>query len=261
MAASGREVPAVGRALDILDLFLDGKGPRSIPEITAALNIPRSTTYELVQTLVGRQCLRLVDRSGQRYALGLHLFELGSAYADSVDIAEQGQEVARDIVARCDETVHVATLDGTDVVYFVKADSSQAVRMVSAVGRRLPAHCTAVGKALLSGLDDAEIRSRYAGGEWVRMTPNSLDGPDALLAELAEVREKGLAFDNCESNVDVRCVAAPVRDSAGRVVAGLSISVPAHRADRLSGEFAACAREGAAALSARLGYRLPEGGS
>lgn len=261
MAGPIREVPAVGRALDVLDLFLDGKGPRSVPEITAELGLPRSTAYELVQTLVSRSCLRTADAQGHRYDLGLHLFELGSAYAESLDLTEQGQQVARDVVARCDETVHVAALDGTDVVYFVKADSSQAVRMVSAVGKRLPAHCTAVGKALLAGLADDEVVRRYANiTEWVRMTPNTIASVEDLLAELAAVRVRGLAFDNCESNVDVQCVAAPVRDAGGGVVAGLSISVPVHRAERLTGEIADCAREAAQTLSTRLGYRAMTGG-
>jgi IclR family transcriptional regulator, KDG regulon repressor len=261
MAGPLREVPAVGRAVDLLDLFLDGKGPRSVPEITAELRLPRSTAYELVQTLVARKCLRPVDGDGHRYDLGLHLFELGSAYADSIDLTDQGQQVAREVVARCDETVHVATLDGTDVVYFVKADSSQAVRMVSAVGKRLPAHCTAVGKVMLAGLDDDEVVARYADtGEWVRMTPNTIPSLAELLASLALIRQQGLAFDDCESNIDVRCVAAPVRDATGSVVAGLSISVPVHRSDQLHGELAECAVDAARSLSTRLGYRPRTGG-
>lgn len=260
MAGSNREVPAVIRAIDVLDTFLDGKGPRTVAEITAQLGIPRSTAYELVQTLAARQCLRPVDGHTHRYDLGLHLFELGSAYADGVELSQEGRQVAEELVARSGETVHVATLDGTEVVYLVKADSPKAVRMVSAVGKRLPAHCTAVGKALLSWLDDAEVARRYGDGEWVRMTPNSLASLDALLGELAQIRDRGLAFDDCESNVDVRCVAAPVRDAGGHVVAGLSISVPAHRADRLTDELARHAADGAAALSARLGYRMRVGG-
>lgn len=253
-----REVPAVGRAMDLLDLFLDGQGPRSVPEMTAALGLPRSTAYELVQTLVARNCLRPTDPYGHRFDLGLHLFELGSAYADGVDLAEQGQQVARNVVQQCDETVHIAILDGTDVIYLVKADSPQTVRMVSAVGKRLPAHCTAVGKALLAGLSDSEVATRYAGPfEWLQMTPHTITGLDALFAELARIRQCGLAYDDCESNLDVRCVAAAVRDATGEVVAGLSISVPVHRSDQLETALRQCAVDAARALSARLGHRQP----
>ncbi|WP_216843998.1 IclR family transcriptional regulator [Phytoactinopolyspora alkaliphila] len=253
-----RQVPAVSRAIDILGLFLDGKGPRSVPEITAELGLPRSSAYELVQTLVAKRCLRPVDENVHRYQLGLHLFELGSSYIEGIDLAEQGGEVAREVVARCDETVHVAMLDGADVVYVVKADSSQAVRMVSAVGRRLPAHCTAVGKVLLAGLRDEEVARRYEQvTQWVRMTPGTIAGLDELLRELDVIRERGLAFDEFESNVDVRCVAAPVRDASGAVVAGLSISVPGQRSDQIDGELARLAAEAGRALSARLGHRDP----
>jgi DNA-binding IclR family transcriptional regulator len=88
------------------------------------------------------------------------------------------------------------------------------------------------------------------------MTTNSLADLDALIQELATIRERGLGYDNCESNLDVRCVAAPVRDASGGVVAGMSISVPVHRADRLSTELARSVGDAAKALSKRLGYRV-----
>lgn len=254
MAGPTREVPAVSRAIDVLDLFLDGQGARTVAKITGALGLPRSTTYELVQTLVARGFLRVEGSRG--YDLGLHLFELGSAYANGIDLTDQGQQIAHELVAKSDETVHVATLDWTDVIYLVKADSSKAVRMVSAVGRRLPAHCTAVGKALLAGLNDDEVARRYNDvTEWIQMTPNSVASLSALLGELKEIRERGLAFDDCESNIDVRCVAAPVHDATGQVVAGMSISVPAHRADQRLDELAGYVSDGARSLSARLGYK------
>lgn len=251
-----RQVPAIARAFDTLDLFLDGRGARSVPEIADALGLPRSTTHEIVQTLVMRDCLRPSEHQPNRFELSLHLFELGSAYISRIDLAQQGQVVARALSERCGETVHVATLDGTDTVYLAKAESSQAVRMVSAVGRRLPAHCTAVGKALLAGLSNDAVADRYAGGDqWVTMTHNSLPSLEALLEELPRIRERGIALDDCESNLDVRCVAAPVHDLDGEVVAGISVSVPAHRAERIEANFAAYAREGAERLSASLGYR------
>jgi DNA-binding IclR family transcriptional regulator len=209
MARSSRQVPAVARAFDILALYLDGRGARSIPQITAALDLPRSSTHELVKTLVALNCLRAVDGHAHRYDLCLHLFELGSAYASSIDLAEQGQAVARDLVGMCDETVHVATLDGVDVIYLVKADSRQAVRMVSAVGRRLPSHCTAVGKILLAGLADDEVTERYRrAGEWTTMTPNSLPGVDALLAELRASGSAG--WRSTTASRIVMCAASPL---------------------------------------------------
>jgi IclR family transcriptional regulator, KDG regulon repressor len=126
---------------------------------------------------------------------------------------------------------------------------------VSAVGRRLPAHVTAVGKMLLSGVPDAELRKLYPAEEPLQgLTPASIRSFDELVAALAEVRSQGLAFDECESNAAVNCVAAPVYDHAGKMVAAMSISVPTLRwSAARAARFADLVRRGAADLSRRLG--------
>jgi DNA-binding IclR family transcriptional regulator len=165
--------------------------------------------------------------------------------------------VAADTAASCDETVHVAVLHGTDVVYIAKVDSTHPVRMVSAVGRRLPAHCTAVGKVLLSGLPTEAFEARYPqGGELAAMTPHSLTSLSALRSHLVEVDEAGVAYDNCESNEAVGCVAAGVYDSSGSMAAAMSISTPIIRwSEQRRAEWTELVRRGAADLSRRLGYR------
>src|SRR5947209_3309272 len=204
-----RSTPAVARAFAILQLIRH-EGPLSVPEVAARLELPRSTTHELVHTLVNQGCLARSRDGGHEFNLGLALHELGSAYLVGVDLAREGQRVAETISSACGETVHLASLDGVEVVYIVKADSIHAVRMVSAVGRRLPAHCTAVGKVLLSGVPDEELARRYSQpNELPAMTAHSIRSFQALAAELDGVRVHGLALDNCESNPDVCCVAAP----------------------------------------------------
>ncbi|MEV2250273.1 IclR family transcriptional regulator [Streptomyces sp. NPDC050147] len=252
----GRLVPAVTRALDILELFLEGDGTLSAPEVTRRLQLPRTTVHELLTTLAARSYLvQIPDQTG-RYRLGVRAYQLGSRYAEQLDLAAEGQQVAREVAETCDETVHVAVLEDTDVIYIAKVDSTHAVRMVSAAGRKLPAHCTSVGKMLLASLPPAELESRIAGRELVAMTQNSITEPDALLAALADIRERGVAAEHRESNPDVSCVAAPVRDSAGRVVAALSISVPMIRwSEQREQELADLAAKGAGNLSERLGHR------
>ncbi len=252
----GRRVPAVSRALDILELFLDGDGTLSAPEITRRLQLPRTTVHELVTTLAARSYLVPVPEQPGRYRLGVRTYQLGSRYAEQLDLAAEGQQVARAVAETCGETVHVAVLEDADVIYIAKVDSTHAVRMVSAAGRRLPAHCTAVGKMLLASLPPRELDERLpAGGELPAMTPNSITSAEELRTALDQVRERQLASEQRESNPDVSCVAAPVRDRAGRVVAALSISVPMIRwsADRQD-ELAALAVKGAAQLSERLGH-------
>ncbi|MEV0522821.1 IclR family transcriptional regulator [Streptomyces sp. NPDC050439] len=252
----GRLVPAVTRALDILELFLEGDGTLSAPEVTRRLRLPRTTVHELLTTLAARSYLvQIPDQTG-RYRLGVRAYQLGSRYAEQLDLAAEGQQVAREVAETCDETVHVAVLEDTDVIYIAKVDSTHAVRMVSAAGRKLPAHCTSVGKMLLASLPQTELESRLAGRELAAMTQNSITEPDALLAALADIRERGVAAEHRESNPDVSCVAAPVRDSAGQVVAALSISVPMIRwSEQREEELAELAAKGAGDLSERLGHR------
>jgi DNA-binding IclR family transcriptional regulator len=151
----------------------------------------------------------------------------------------------------------VAILEGTDVIYIAKVDSTHAVRMVSAAGRRLPAHCTSVGKMLLASLPEAELTARFPDGtELAAMTSNSITDPAVLREVLTGIRERGVAVENRESNPDVSCVAAPVRDRTGQVVAALSISVPMIRwSEERRAELERLAVNGAAELSDRLGHR------
>jgi DNA-binding IclR family transcriptional regulator len=252
----GRLVPAVTRALDILELFLDGDGTLSAPEVTRKLNLPRTTVHELLTTLAARSYLVPVPEQPGRYRLGVRTYQLGSRYAEQLDLAAEGLRVAREVAETCDETVHVAILEDTDVIYIAKVDSTHAVRMVSAAGRRLPAHCTSVGKMLLASLPEHELDRRITGRRLAAMTPNSLTDPDELRTALARIRERGIATEHQESNPDVSCVAAPVRDSAGRVVAALSISVPMIRwNEQREDELAELAAKGAEDLSVSLGHR------
>lgn len=139
----------------------------------------------------------------------MRTYQLGSRYAEQLDLAAEGQQVAREVAETCGETVHVAILEDTEVIYIAKVDSTHAVRMVSAAGRKLPAHCTSVGKLLLAALPEAELDARLDGRELIAMTDNSLTDAVELRAALAVVRKRGIAVEHRESNPDVSCVAAP----------------------------------------------------
>lgn len=252
-----RAVPAVMRTLDILELFLDGNS-HSPPEITQRLGLPRTTVHELVNTLAQRSYLVPQPERPGHYQLGVPCFQLGSIFAEQLDLAREGRLVSERVAAACSETVHVAILEDTDVVYIAKVESTQPVRLVSAVGRRLYAHCTAIGKMMLSMLPDGELDVRYPEqAELPSMTSNSISSPTRLREHLAEIRRREVAFEFCESNEAAACVAAPVRDASGEVVSAISISVPTARwDDHVAEKLAGHVRDGAAELSTRLGYRL-----
>src|SRR3954468_13722115 len=180
-----RAVPAASRALDILELFLDTP-VLSAAEVVSALSLPRTTVHELLGTLADRNYLVVVPGQPLRYQLGVRLFQLGSVFAQQLDLAREAQKAATEVAAECDETVHVAILEGTDVIYIARVESTHPVRMISAVGRRLPAHSTGVGKMLLSSLTGDELDALFRDREPLpRVTPRTITSLARLRSELA----------------------------------------------------------------------------
>lgn len=253
-----REVPALARGLRILELLAAHRGPLRISEIATRLDLPRSATYELIATL---RAYRVVDQTTDgSVVLGAKLYMLGASFAAGVDIGRLSIETARELRDQVDETIQVAVLDDRFVLYIAKVDSSRQLRLVSNIGRRLPAHVTGLGKVLLAALPDTELRELFSGVEMEHFTPTSISTLPALEREVARIRQNGYAIDDCESNVDVRCVAAPVHDSSGAVVAAISISVPQSRMTEevLAGHLVNVT-EAAGRLSRRLGFQPMHG--
>lgn len=248
-----REVPALARGLRILDLIAAQTVPLKIAEISSQLDIPRSATYELISTLRAHRVIEQTADGG--VVLGAKLFMLGSRFADSVDADRLTSDAAATLRDMVDETVQVAVLDGRNVLYTAKAESSRQLRLVSTVGRTLPAHVTGIGKAMLAELPEGKFEALYDGVKLETFTPTSIGTLPALRRELVATRERGYALDNSESTPDVSCVAAAVKGSAGDVVAAMSISVPLSRMnDDLRGEYAEKVVAAAAELSTQLGY-------
>lgn len=247
-----RTVASVSRACAIIGLVSQSPEPLRISAIAKCLEIPRNTTYELVNTLCAEKFLEL--GVGSTVRLGFRLFEFGSAYAQSLDLIREAGQAAREVVRHCNETCHVARLEGREVVYLVKEEGNQVVRMSSVVGRRLPAHGTAVGKAMLANLPRHELIQLLKGARLERLTANTITNLDELIHELDRTVARRYSVDHEESTPGVRCVGAPVRDAADHVVAALSISVPAARMGSLrERELGTLVMETADNLSRRLG--------
>jgi IclR family KDG regulon transcriptional repressor len=253
-----RITPSVTRALRTLELFLNDQYPLSVPEIVDRLGFPRTTTHELVNTLIHSGYLRRDAKQSNKVFLGPKVFELGNVYAGKLELIAEGRKIAEEIVAKCDETVQMAILDGPEAVFVAKVECSKMVRLVSWVGSRVPAHCTAVGKMLLSSLPESAINDLYKGQDNLeKMTENSITSLSQLKHELSVIRKRGLSYDDCESNTDVRCVSAPIYNHTGKMVAAMSISVPVSRITlSKQDELAVIIRKGAEEVSRNLGYNI-----
>jgi DNA-binding IclR family transcriptional regulator len=194
------------------------------------------------------------NRETGKYRLGLALFELGTLVRRKMDAASASHNEITALGESTGETVQLALLDHLSVLYIRIRESKQAVRMSSSLGSRAPAHCTSVGKALLAH-QPAELVAQVVENGLKRYTMNTITDPAALVEELASVRAKGYAVDDEEIEVGLRCVAAPIRDHSGHVVAAVSVAAPVQRMTKknilstVPGVVAA-----AEAISRRLGY-------
>lgn len=243
------------RALGILFHLGDDTTPAAgvtLTELTEALGLNRSTLLRLLAPLVETQLVERNPGTG-RYRLGSRNAQLGQAYLERLDRRQVAHEILLELVRQSGETVHLVIADLPEVIYIDKIDSPKAVRMHSRIGNRMPAYSTSVGKAILAHADAASVEMVIRAGMPAR-TPATITTPAALRADLALVRERGYALDDCENEAEIRCVAAPLFDHAGEVRSAISISGPATRVtrERLAelGRFVVAAAD---SISRRLG--------
>lgn len=222
------QVRAVQRALDILLCFTERESEVSVTELSNAVGLDPSTTYRLLVTLQSRGFVEQSPHSG-KYRLGVNCLTLGSAYLKNNDLRQSALAPMNRLRDECGETVHLTILDGSEVVYIEKLSGlNPIVVMGSRVGKRNPAYCTGVGKAMLAFLPEDELKERFAGYKFTRFTPTTITSWGALKRELEEVRVRGYAIDREEHEPGVVCVACPIFDHKG-MVASISVSGPAER--------------------------------
>ena len=195
--------PAVTRAAAILDVLAENGSVAAGPsELARRLGLPKSSIANICGALADAG---LVRRVGTGFTLGRKLAELGGAYLTSVDLVQEFYVSCADLPAGSEETVQLAVLDGVEMTYLARHDGKQPVRLTSQIGRRLPASVTATGKAALALIDEAEVRRRYEGHALPVLTDRSLATLDALLDELAVIRERGYSMDDEETVEGVVC--------------------------------------------------------
>lgn len=249
-------IQSVSHALDILESFTKTDDELGVTELSKRLGLHKNNVFRLLATLEHRGYIEQ-NRETENYRLGPKTLQLGAIFIEQLECRRLARPILEELMANTGETAVVAVLRASKVIYMDSVETDRTVRAVSRVGAMLPAHCTAVGKANLSFISPAEIEHLYPGNELPAVTPRTLRTRDALLSELKKVKERGYAVENEECDLDVKSVAAPVRDFSGGVIAALGIVAPANRlGDDLldKGGVAAKVQEAATALSLRLGY-------
>ncbi|MFV0373018.1 IclR family transcriptional regulator [Microbacterium sp.] len=213
---------SVDRALSLL-VFLE-QGPHSLGECADLLGVHKSTALRLLQTL---EAQRFVTHDvTHQYQLGSRIFELSNAALAQRSVRDIVRPHLERLNIETGQTVHLAALESGEAVYIDKVEARAGIRMYSRVGLSAPVHCTAVGKVLVAALPEPERERIALALRYERMTENTIRTPAAFLAELARVRAEGFARDHQEHETFINCIAAPVRDGSGAVVAALSMSAP-----------------------------------
>ena len=243
-------VQSVVRAFQLLEVFRSAGLPDiSLKDLAERVGLPRPTTYRLAATLVSVGAL---ERTENGYRLGISLFELGEKVAGRRALREAALPFLEDLYERWHETVHLAVLDGADVLYIERISGHRAINTPSLVGERLPANCTGVGKALLAFTPDGI--AAFGRGRLPGRTRYSIRVWSVFEEELERIRTEGVAFDREEGVLGICCVAVPVVVGGG-AVAAVSVTGPVGRFDPRLAEDSV--RRAAASIRSTLGKRRP----
>lgn len=250
------QVRALERGLALLDAFSLAEPELSLTALAARAGLAKSTATRLLAVLEARGYLERSPDT-ERYRIGVRAFELGSLYIQTTSLEVEAQPVMAQLAHECEQTANLGVLSGADVVHLVVVPPDRPIRFATAVGGRDRAHATGLGKALLAALDDGALADLVARHGLPSRTARTLATLDALRADLAVVRDRGYAFDDEEAFAGLKCVAAPIRDDKGRVVAAVSVSGPAAEFGPANlPRYAVAVTDAARAISDRLGHRV-----
>jgi IclR family transcriptional regulator, KDG regulon repressor len=251
----GGRLSSVASSIRLLKAFSEEQVEIGISDLAKRLGVAKSTVHRLAVTLVADGMLEQNPDSG-KYRLGLSLFRLGSLVRRRMNVSNEARPLLRELREKVNETVHLAVLDGAEIMYVFNLESTQAIRMRSDVGVRKPAYCTAEGQAILA-YQPPDVVDRVVGNGLAARTPQTVTDPLAFKKVLEGVRARGCAIEDEESELGMRCIAAPLYNDAGEVVAAVGLAGPVSRLSKKAlSTYIPHVIETAAAISARLGYRV-----
>ncbi|HEX9839063.1 MAG TPA: IclR family transcriptional regulator [Anaerolineales bacterium] len=243
----------IQKAGELLALFDRDHAEWGVREVAAQLKMAKSSTHDLMASLAKLGFLNKTEEN--RYRLGWRLVTLSETLLATTELRKEAHPVMEDLATQYQETIHLAVLDDTQAVYVDKLEGRQAVRVeLTSLGARLYAHCSALGKVLLAYSSEQEVKRIIQIAGLPRFTENTITDPEELLQNLIKIRKQGFAYDMEEILPDLCCVAAPIHNYTGQVIAAISMSIPAYRFKRSQTEFREGVMRAAKTISKRLGY-------
>ena len=248
------KVQSLDRAFDILELLSKEQHGLNLTEIGNRLDLHKSTVYRLLQALKERG---YIEKTGQgSYRLGMEFIELSSLYLNNLELKTEAQPILRELSSLSGNTAFLATLQDNEVVYIDKMETHNSLRKYSIIGQRAPLYCTALGKSMLTGKTEEQIRRLYEDRELEAFTDSTITSLDALVEEIETVRRRGFSVDDEEYEQGLRCIGAPIRDYRAEIIGAVSTSgyasvITRERVDEIAGYVMKAGRH----ISERMGYR------
>ncbi|MEQ8675429.1 MAG: IclR family transcriptional regulator [Aggregatilineales bacterium] len=251
-----KAVQTIERAFSIIELLGNADYHLGISEIAQRSQLPLATSHRLLSTLLK---LGYVEQNPEtnKYTLGVRILQLRGSVIEQLNLGVQAMPIMKMLMNDVGETVHLAVLNEGEIIYIERVEGLRTQGMYTRIGKRAPAHCTALGKVLLSNLQEEfwfdDVVNRHGLKSFSETTITSVD---ALRQELDQIRQRGYAIDNGETGEAVRCVAAPIRDYTAQVVAAVSISGPQSQItfDRVD-DLGKSVCQAANRISNKLGYK------
>jgi len=248
-------IQSLERAFAILEEVARNREGINLADLSKAVGLHNSTTFHLVKTMAQLGYISQV-RDSKRYRIGSRLFTLATGALEENALLALATPVLETLTRETGETSHFAIRSGNDIVVIARTAGAGLLQMVDRTGAQRPAHATALGKVLLAALNDEQIRQLLGPEPLRKFTPKTIVVRDALLREIDEARRKGIAYDDGEFDAEIRCVAVPVHDFAGRVAGAVGISGAVWRLSLQSlQDKARQVRAAARRISAELGYQ------
>lgn len=248
-------IQSLERGFMVLEAVARQRDGITLSELSRLLELHTSTLYHLTRTLVALGYLR-TGPDDKRYRVGRGIYQLASACLDEAELCAIVEPHLDRLANATGEATHFAIWERRKALILTRREGPNALQITERAGTLRPVYCTAIGKALLSGLSDEVYEEYVAEIDFEPVAPSTLRDAAALRPQIERVRRDGVAYDDCEFNPEVRCMAAPVRDFRGRVLGAIGFSGPVWRLS-LTGmnDFVAVTRSIAAEVSSELGFR------
>lgn len=212
------------RALDILEILSGSNEGLTLGDIVKMLDIPKSSAFDITQTLLSKDYIEYDNKRLKSFKLGLKSFRLGSSYLKNINLYNESKPVLNELLARTNKIIFLATRSEDKIIYLDKLEPNLPITAQATIGGEQPLYCTGLGKSLLATLTDDAVKQLLGDGPYEKKTNKTITNLKKLIKELESIRKKGYSNDNGENESQIYCVAAPIYDYTNKAVAAISIS-------------------------------------